>query len=492
MARGAAENLVAEEQDALLTAAYSSVNPEARQVLADVGLVAGTIDQVAVAAARLGSLTEERLRGFLDLGLSPNTPYRFVTVQIPLLGHAAVSGQVDFVRSLIGRGADPNATATGDTTPLMMAAARERVDVVRVLIDSGAKIDATDARGRSALDWALTRGETSVSRLLWDLGAVATASPEPAPSPAVARPRPVPAAIEEALARLAPISPAFRQRTGCISCHNQSIPAMAMVAASEAGIRVEPAVAAHPHQVTLEVWQPTVGQNLVGRCVGGGFVPNTAYASTAMIESGRSRTATTDARLSCFASLQHADGSWTIRDVRPPLGGSALVFTALGVRALDRFAPPGLRSQMQERIDRAAAFIRRTEAADTQDAAFKLTGLVWTDGTVEEIAEQVDALLDLQREDGGWAQEPAMAPDAYATGQTLYALRLGGVSPDQAAYQAAAEYLLRTQREDGSWFVRSRGFPFQPYFDYGFPHGTNQFISAVATSWAVMALSAML
>ena len=125
-------------------------------------------------------------------------------------------------------------------------------------------------------------------------------------------------------------------------------------------------------------------------------------------------------------------------------------------------------------------------------ATFKLTGLVWTDGTAEEIAEQVDALLDLQREDGGWAQEPAMAPDAYATGQTLYALRLGCVSPDHAAYQAAAEYLLRTQREDGSWFVRSRGFPFQPYFDYGFPHGTNQFISAVATSWAVMALSAML
>jgi len=37
--------------------------------------------------------------------------------------------------------------------------------------------------------------------------------------------------------------------------------------------------------------------------------------------------------------------------------------------------------------------------------------------------------------------------------------------------------------------VRSRGFGFQPYFETGFPHGRDQFISAAATSWAVMALA---
>ena len=50
-------------------------------------------------------------------------------------------------------------------------------------------------------------------------------------------------------------------------------------------------------------------------------------------------------------------------------------------------------------------------------------------------------------------------------------------------------YLLETQLEDGTWFVRSRGFAFQPYFDTGFPHGRNQFISAAATSWAAIALA---
>ena len=51
-------------------------------------------------------------------------------------------------------------------------------------------------------------------------------------------------------------------------------------------------------------------------------------------------------------------------------------------------------------------------------------------------------------------------------------------------------YLLRTQLEDGTWFVRSRAtIPLQAYFESGFPHGTDQFISAAGTSWAVIALA---
>jgi hypothetical protein len=82
-----------------------------------------------------------------------------------------------------------------------------------------------------------------------------------------------------------------------------------------------------------------------------------------------------------------------------------------------------------------------------------------------------------------------MSADAYATGQALYALNAAGVSPRSAAFQKGVAYLLRTQLDDGTWFVRSRGFGFQPYFETGFPHGRDQFISAAATSWAVMALA---
>jgi len=119
----------------------------------------------------------------------------------------------------------------------------------------------------------------------------------------------------------------------------------------------------------------------------------------------------------------------------------------------------------------------------------KLMGLVWAHAPASEIASQTRRLQELQRADGGWGQTPLMGTDAYATGQALQALRVGGVTPAAATYQRGVAYLLNTQRQDGSWFVESRGFGFQPYREYGFPHGRSQFISAAATSWAVMALA---
>ena len=49
-------------------------------------------------------------------------------------------------------------------------------------------------------------------------------------------------------------------------------------------------------------------------------------------------------------------------------------------------------------------------------------------------------------------------------------------------------FLLGDQRADGSWLVKSRSKPFQTYFETGFPHGKDQFISTTATGWAVLAL----
>jgi hypothetical protein len=49
--------------------------------------------------------------------------------------------------------------------------------------------------------------------------------------------------------------------------------------------------------------------------------------------------------------------------------------------------------------------------------------------------------------------------------------------------------LLKTQQADGTWRVKSRSFPFQPYFESGFPYGSDQWISAAGSSWATIALT---
>ena len=197
-----------------------------------------------------------------------------------------------------------------------------------------------------------------------------------------------------------------------------------------------------------------------------------------------------------LARVQRRDGGWELPvghaggGLRPPLGSiGGLALTALSIRGLSVYSPPGRQQETKARLARALEFLRQATPLDTQDESFKLMGLAWSKAPAPEIEAQARRLLSLQRTDGGWAQLPAMTPDAYATGQALYALRTGGISPAAETYRNGAAYLLRSQLEDGTWLVRSRGFGFQPYFETGFPHGRDQFLSTAATAWAAMALA---
>src|SRR5262245_46079003 len=77
-----------------------------------------------------------------------------------------------------------------------------------------------------------------------------------------------------------------------------------------------------------------------------------------------------------------------------------------------------------------------------------------------------------------------------ATSLVLVALHeAGGLATSDPVYQRGVKYLLTTQREHGTWHVRSRSKPFQTYFESGFPYGKDQFISLAASSWATTALA---
>jgi ankyrin repeat protein len=431
---------------------------------------------------------------YLDRKVSLGEESFFVTRAVPTVAAAAYRGQTSALALLLDRGGNVNAADSYGTTPLMMAAGSPRANAatITLLIERGARVDARDRDGRTALDWALLQGDMPVVPLLRTAGGTA-AAPLASP-PAISAPRSARNAVGLAITRLQPIGPPFNQRFRCISCHNQSLPAIAAALASRRGVPVDATLAAHPTTSTLAMWQLNREEVLLGNVFTfGGFVPNVGYGLLGLAEEGVEASPVTDAVVLGLAAVQNRDGSWWIDDIRPPLGDqSRIYYTALGIRALATYAPPGRRQELQRRVVRARDLLRRTAPANTQDEAFKLLGLVWSNAPAAEVSRQSQRLLRLQRNDGGWAQTPTMAPDAYATGQALYALHSAGTAVASAAYQNGAQYLLRTQLEDGSWFVRSRGFAFQPYFDAGFSHGRDQFISAAATSWAVIALTSTL
>jgi len=434
------------------------------------------------------------LGAILDLGANPNDDVAQLTRVLPPLSRAALLGDVRAMDVLLQQGADPNRRGSEGTTPLMMAAAAERPDPssIRLLLNHGAAIDDRDALGRTALDWALMQGETEASELLRKYGATPRwHAPTP---PAVSKPRAIRDAVRIALADLQKAGPVFHAKGGCISCHNQSLPAIAVRVARARGVEVDPGSASHPTDsnptaATFAMWAPNRENFLMGNCSVFGFLGNVSYGLLAMAEEGVPPSAITDATVSCLGSLQLPDGRWEGGDIRPPLAGrSPIVYTALAVRGLKTYSPPGRRDETAAQIARARAFLRIAESQDTQDESFKLLGLIWSEALPGEIAAQAKRLASLQGKDGGWAQRSTMSPDAYATGQALYALHASGLPSSAYVYRKGTRYLLHTQLEDGTWFMRSRAVGFQPYFESGFPHGHDQFISAAATSWAAIAL----
>ena len=98
----------------------------------------------------------------------------------------------------------------------------------------------------------------------------------------------------------------------------------------------------------------------------------------------------------------------------------------------------------------------------------------------------IDELLALQRPDGGWSQTvPELKSDAFATGQTLYALSLVGLTAERPAIKRGMDFLVATQKPDGSWPMISRSTP------DGSPGSAKLLtpITCAAGSWATLGLA---
>ena len=157
----------------------------------------------------------------------------------------------------------------------------------------------------------------------------------------------------------------------------------------------------------------------------------------------------------------------------------------MAIKVLQLYTPPSRKAEMKQRIQRAATWLAAAEPKTTEDLNMQLLGLKWAGASSRDLQAGVRKLMQLQREDGGWAQTPNLPTDAYATGQAMYTLHeLGGWTNARGA-----RYLLETQAADGSWHVVSRAPKFQPYFEGGFPYAGDQWISSAGTAWATMALS---
>jgi N-acyl-D-amino-acid deacylase len=294
--------------------------------------------------------------------------------------------------------------------------------------------------------------------------------------------------IEKTVPLLQKASPFFWQHTGCISCHHNVLPSMAITAAQDHGFAVDQAAAKDMLNITAEYVGSRADRMFQGLVPPGGE-DTMSYVLFALAASHYPGNAGTDAGVRYLKMRQSEDGRWTIRAHRPPLESSSIALTAVTIRVLRDFAPPSQRTEYAKSIARAAEWLDAATPRNTEESTLRILGLVWADAKPATVAKAATTLGKAQREDGGWSQLPTLVSDAYATGQALVALQASGMNTADEIYKKGTAFLIKTQRADGSWFVKSRSEGFQPYFESGFPYGTDQWISAAGTSWAITALA---
>jgi ankyrin repeat protein len=450
------------------------------------------------------------VRLLLDYGADPNQSTYFGSP----LSHACWNDAFEAAELLIARGANVNARdAVADFTPLHWAAGSEspRPQLVRLLLANGADPNAAGGGPVGAFGLvpqtprliAEKRGRTAVVETLAAAGAKEPPPVEKTATPQRALPEElddatVIASAEKALAALQTTAAESRRsfvrhvsKQDCASCHQQYLPMAAVGHARNRCVRFDREAAREQTDGLAKLTSPFFDNEFLAQAL---FHPEPAhtfgYELFGSASEGVPPSAATDAMLHHLLAVQAANGRWFKNLPRPPMNSCDVSATALAIQAIKQYGWPGRREEFAASVERGRRWLWQVKPETNEEAVFQLLGLHWAGEPAAKLADLAESLRQRQRQDGGWAQLPALESDAYATGEALYAL--AQTVPDAVsdpAWRRGLRFLLERQEDDGTWHVARRAFPFQPTMNSGFPHHRDSWLSAAATSWAVLALT---
>jgi ankyrin repeat protein len=449
----------------------------------------------------------------LESGADPNQSTYFGNP----LSHACWSNSFEAAELLIARGAKVSARdALANFTPLHWAAGSEspRPTLVKLLLANGADPNATggepvgafglvpqtprliaERRGQTAIVDALVAAGAKDPPLAEKIAASQRALPDEVDKASII------ASTEKALAALQTTAARSREsflrhvsKQDCASCHQQYLPMAAVGNARNQSVRFDRKAAMAQIDALAKLTNPVSQQEYILQTL---FHPDAAhtfgYHLLGFAAEGVPPNAMTDGMVHHLVTVQASDGRWFNQAPRPPIASGDVSATALAIHAIKHFGWPGRKEEFEASVKRACRWLWKVEAETNEEAVFQLLGLHWTGEPAEKLADLRKSLLQMQRKDGGWAQLPTLESDSYATGEVLYTLaQTCKVPVTDPAWQRGLRFLLQRQEGDGTWHVARRTFPFQPTMKSGFPYHRDSWLSAAATSWAVLALTRVL
>lgn len=314
------------------------------------------------------------------------------------------------------------------------------------------------------------------------LTAALVASLLPAGGPA---PKQADAVVARGLDFLVRDARAWKEKHSCASCHHAALVVWAVREAKRHGRTVD-----EPFLAEYARWVAESGDGRTGVPRPAG-VPRALNAKAVWFALALGADPAPDAAaragltllLKTVAADQTENGSWAAwPDTRPPIfGNSDESMTALATLAT---LPAAGDAAVRAVRDRGVKWLAETRSDnDPQSVAVRL--VLWSRlgrpaGEREPLVRHV---RDRQNADGSWSQSAGTAGDAWATGQALYALAEAGVRPDDGAVARGRAFLVRTQRDDGSWPMTSR-----PTTPGGQGAKGGVAITGAGSAWAVLGL----
>jgi ankyrin repeat protein len=400
------------------------------------------------------------------------------------------------IKRWIEQGADTNARGGPyRQTPLLTATASEfaSAETLRILLEHGADPNAPDTEGERPLDWAIYRGDQAKIAVLEKHGATRGEGPrrQAIPSPGGERSGDARLSIERSVALLLKSAPPMFEQRRCFTCHHNTVPAEAAALARRKGISVPEDLVQKNLQDILAVFRQAAAPAMQSQStIPGGIVLSAGYGLMALAAEKYPSDKLTALMTHWVLASQMPDGSWLGNGVnRPPIEYSTITHTAIALRGVTLYPIAGSTKQMEQAVAKTRVWLTSAKASSAEDRAMRLLGLVWSSASDSTIKAAMQDIVQRQTARGGWTQLDQLGPDAYATGLSLVTLHTAGMSVTDEVYRKGVAFLLSTQYPDGSWLVRTRSFPVQPYFESGFPFGRHQWISAAGTAWAAQAIA---
>jgi hypothetical protein len=308
--------------------------------------------------------------------------------------------------------------------------------------------------------------------------------------------------VERAIGYLQTESASWLSTRKCAACHHAPLPLWALAEADRAGYAIDKKYLDETFNSLLGSKEGLLASRIFpnpadppdprpqGRGLNMGL-PFLAVAARALPALSEGQKQSLQLIADEIVAKQQADGSWEFFDGlrRPPINECQITDAAWIIMALAAETGPDSPPARPAALANAMSWLHAAKPGDLhQEKIFKLLLGIRFDQPSAELQPTVDELFALQREDGGWSQTvPNWESDAYATGQSLYALGQLGYTAERPEIQRGIDFLVSTQLADGTWPMLSRSTP------DGSP-GSSTLMSPIqcaAASWATLGLTAL-